>query len=180
MAFAVLLWLNVLSCNGNRAASVEIDSFGTPSISHTQRSSIYPISPTLQSWGCAIRRRSPTYSFLSFKARATRQTMETITAPPTLPANWQPTVSACLSSSDYWLWDYGSESDRWVVLGGPSQTTDCLPTPWASDAVFSGVQCPQKYTSACQGTDSHSEVTCCPKYSLLLKQVLRPALPRRC
>lgn len=50
-----------------------------------------------------------------------RTAMETITAPPILPASWQqPAESACVSSSDYWLWDYGSESDRWVVLGGPS------------------------------------------------------------
>lgn len=90
--------------------------------------------------------------------------METITATPTLPTSWQPTDSACVSSSDYWLWDYGSDSDRWVVLGGPLQTTECLPTLWASNVVYSGVQCPQKYSSACQGTDSHSQVTCCPMY----------------
>lgn len=66
---------------------------------------------------------------------------------------------------------------NWVVLGGPSQTTECLPTSWASEVVYSGVQCPQKYTSACQGTDSHSEVTCCPKYVRLSKRLLRHRPP---
>lgn len=104
---------------------------------------------------------------LCFRPNQQGNAMETITSPPTLPATWQPTASSCISSSDYWAWDYGSDSDRWVVLGGPSQTTDCLPTSWASDVVYSGEHCPQKYTSACQGTDSSSAITCCPKYVLL-------------
>ncbi|KAG8156592.1 hypothetical protein KVR01_013543 [Diaporthe batatas] len=88
--------------------------------------------------------------------------METITAPPTLPASWKPTGTACLTSDDYWIiWDYGQD-DSQLVLGGPSQTTDCLPTPWAVDVVFNGEDCPQGYTSACKGADSRGEVTCCP------------------
>ncbi|KAI3392962.1 hypothetical protein diail_4949 [Diaporthe ilicicola] len=89
-------------------------------------------------------------------------TMTTITATPTLPASWQPTVAGCLTSSDYWMWDYGSSDDMRLVVGGPSQVTNCLPTSWAADVVYSGSECPPRYTSACQGTNSASEVTCCP------------------
>ncbi|KAJ0115240.1 hypothetical protein J7T55_001650 [Diaporthe amygdali] len=88
--------------------------------------------------------------------------MTTATVTPTLPASWEPTVAGCLSTSDFWQWDYGPAKDKRTVLGGPSQTTNCLPTAWASDIVYSGSECPPNYTSACQGTDTLSAVTCCP------------------
>lgn len=92
--------------------------------------------------------------------------MTTVKSNPTLPPSWSPTVAGCLSTSDFWQWDYGSKEDARTVLGGPSQTTNCLPTSWASDVIYSGSECPLYYTSACQGNDSFSAVTCCPSYVL--------------
>lgn len=95
--------------------------------------------------------------------------MTTIPATPTLPASWQPTAAGCLSTGDFWKWDYGSDQDARVVLGGPSQTTNCLPTAWASDVVYSGSECPLYYTPACTRNESLNAVTCCPSYVLLFK-----------
>lgn len=125
------------------------------------------ISFSLQSYRAPLNARhiqtQTSASSLCIISQSTSYTMGTITAPPTLTASWQPTGSGCLSSADYWIWDYGQD-DSQLVLGGPSQTTDCLPTSWGVDVVFNGEDCPHGYTSACRGADSRGEVTCCPRY----------------
>ncbi|KAI6088724.1 hypothetical protein F4821DRAFT_232843 [Hypoxylon rubiginosum] len=83
-------------------------------------------------------------------------------ATPTLPANWTPDKQGCLRTNDYWIWDYEIPNDARTVLGGPSQTSDCFPSTWDATLTYAGSQCPPQYTSACQGTDSASAVTCCP------------------
>lgn len=79
----------------------------------------------------------------------------------TLPPSWTPTAPGCLRSTDFWVWMYNTDlasSDARTVLGGPSQTTDCLAPTWTSDAAYAGTQCPPNYTPAC----SADAVTCCP------------------
>ncbi len=91
----------------------------------------------------------------------------TTTSAPTLPGSWTPTVSGCLQSSDYWMWMYDSDpakSDARTVLGGPSQTTDCLAPTWQFDVVYAGTQCPPNYTPACTA----DAITCCPTLVFLL------------
>ncbi|KAK7756014.1 hypothetical protein SLS62_001957 [Diatrype stigma] len=83
------------------------------------------------------------------------------TTAQTLPASWTPTAPGCLRSTDFWVWMYNTDlasSDARTVLGGPSQTTDCLAPTWTSDAAYAGTQCPPNYTPAC----SADAVTCCP------------------
>jgi hypothetical protein len=82
---------------------------------------------------------------------------------PTLPPDWTPTQAGCLSPSDFWIWDYHTDSlDNRTVLGGPSQTSNCFPPTWVSTGEYIGTQCPPQYTAACQATDSLEPVTCCP------------------
>ncbi|KAH9884594.1 hypothetical protein F4778DRAFT_556734 [Xylariomycetidae sp. FL2044] len=85
------------------------------------------------------------------------------TPSPTLPATWTPTKQGCLKTDDYWIfrWDLGGQDAR-TVQGGPSQTTDCFPSTWNPTGTYVGSGCPVQYTSACQGNDSASAVTCCP------------------
>lgn len=174
-----LLQLTIVSDDPSGRSRTSLQAFGFPNNSELRTQTLLsPVHTT--SVSCPVNTRRLWTGLRRFSPSRQDNTMATVTAPPTLPASWRPTESACVSSSDYWHWDYGSASDNWVVLGGPSQTTECLPTSWASEVVYSGVQCPQKYTSACQGTDSHSEVTCCPKYVRLSKQLLRHRRPRRC
>lgn len=89
-------------------------------------------------------------------------TTTTSSSTPTLPASWVPTAQGCLKTNDFWQWDYGSNDDMRTVLGGPSQTTNCLPSTWDATGTYDGSACPLQYTSACQGTDSNSAITCCP------------------
>ncbi|KAI1205263.1 uncharacterized protein F4807DRAFT_444058 [Annulohypoxylon truncatum] len=84
-------------------------------------------------------------------------------ATTTLVNSWTPTLSGCLRTSDYWIWDYEVDMDQRTVLGGPSQIQNCLPSSWGGTVTYSGTGCPPEYTSACQGTDSASAVTCCPR-----------------
>lgn len=84
------------------------------------------------------------------------------TPAPTLPAGWTPTVSGCLRTDDFWIWNYGGVDDQRTVLGGPSQTTNCFPSTWNPASPYTGWTCPRDYTIACQGTDSISAITCCP------------------
>ncbi|KAI5859999.1 hypothetical protein GGS23DRAFT_258029 [Durotheca rogersii] len=83
-------------------------------------------------------------------------------ATPTISAGWAPPDQACLRINDYWIWDYQAPRDARTVLGGPSQITDCLPTPWASAVTYEATGCPPQYTSACRGPDFNAPVTCCP------------------
>ncbi|KAI1819586.1 hypothetical protein F4861DRAFT_126260 [Xylaria intraflava] len=88
-------------------------------------------------------------------------TTPSTTPAPTIPPNWAPPSSAsCLVSTNYWIWDYGSESDERSVLGGPSQTTKCLPEGWGSTVAYAATACPSYYTTACGKPDG--VVTCCP------------------
>lgn len=48
------------------------------------------------------------------------------------------------------------------MLGGPFQTTECLPSSWGSDITYTGTQCPPRYTEACRVQASGGAVTCCP------------------
>ncbi|RYO74124.1 hypothetical protein DL764_010980 [Monosporascus ibericus] len=79
----------------------------------------------------------------------------------TLPGSWTPTARGCLRSTDFWIWRYHTDvrsSDMRTVLGGPTQTTDCLAPTWQSDVVYAGTRCPPNYTPACED----EAVTCCP------------------
>ncbi|RYP80912.1 hypothetical protein DL770_006070 [Monosporascus sp. CRB-9-2] len=79
----------------------------------------------------------------------------------TLPGSWTPTAPGCLRSTDFWIWRYDTDvrsSDMRTVLGGPTQTADCLAPTWQSDVVYAGTQCPPNYTQAC----GEEAVTCCP------------------
>lgn len=74
------------------------------------------------------------------------------------------TQVGCLSPSDFWIWDYHTDSlDNRTVLGGPSQTSNCFPPTWVSTGEYIGTQCPLQYTATCQATDPLELVTCCPK-----------------
>ncbi|KAI1819289.1 hypothetical protein F4861DRAFT_534564 [Xylaria intraflava] len=86
--------------------------------------------------------------------------MPTSIQSPSLPPDWAPNTASCLFSTDYWIWDYGSAGDAPTVLGGPSQTTACLPTGWGADVLYSGTACPSLYTPGCP--ESNGVVTCCP------------------
>ncbi|KAI0892530.1 hypothetical protein F4806DRAFT_233388 [Annulohypoxylon nitens] len=83
-------------------------------------------------------------------------------ATPTLVNSWTPTVSGCIRSSDFWIWDYEVNWNQRTVLGGPSQIQQCLPSSWDGTKTYEGTGCPSAYTSACHGTDSAGAVTCCP------------------
>ncbi|KAI2622428.1 hypothetical protein GGR54DRAFT_598499 [Hypoxylon sp. NC1633] len=81
---------------------------------------------------------------------------------PTLPAGWTPTQAGCLKTNDFWIWDNEELGDARTVLGGPSQTSNCLPSAWDATLTYDGTACPLHYTSACMGADSASAITCCP------------------
>ncbi|KAI0010314.1 hypothetical protein F4779DRAFT_316659 [Xylariaceae sp. FL0662B] len=84
-------------------------------------------------------------------------------ATPTLPAQWTPTQQGCLRSTDYWIWEYNAKAqDARTVLGGPTQTSACLPPTWDATGTYAGTACPTSYTSACQGPGPQEAVTCCP------------------
>ncbi|RYP49255.1 hypothetical protein DL768_005029 [Monosporascus sp. mg162] len=88
-------------------------------------------------------------------------TITTSSPTQTLPGSWAPTAPGCLRSTDFWIWQYHPDSrssDMRTVLGGPTQTTDCLAPTWQSDVVYAGTQCPPNYTPACKD----EAVTCCP------------------
>jgi hypothetical protein len=85
-----------------------------------------------------------------------------VTGTPTIPSDWTPSSSGCLQTSDYWIWDYHNTQDERSVLGGPSQTTACLPPGFESTGLYLGSQCPSHYTTACQPTSS--TLTCCPTF----------------
>ncbi|RYP71094.1 hypothetical protein DL771_005028 [Monosporascus sp. 5C6A] len=62
----------------------------------------------------------------------------------TLPGGWTPTAPGCLRSTDFWIWRYHPDvrsSDMRTVLGGPTQTTDCLAPTWQSDEVVYEFTC---------------------------------------
>ncbi|KAI0015252.1 hypothetical protein F4780DRAFT_94226 [Xylariomycetidae sp. FL0641] len=88
---------------------------------------------------------------------------------PTLEGGWEATGSGCLRSDDYWIWQYSDViKDARTVLGGPSQTTACLPSSWDESATYLATACPEHYTAACQDkmTDPKTTiVTCCPTVS---------------
>lgn len=87
----------------------------------------------------------------------------TTTATPSLPGDWVPSVQAnCLKTSDTWLWDYGPADNRWTVVGGPYQTTQCLPTSWNSAMTYTGTRCPPRYSEPCPNHPDGDPVTCCP------------------
>ncbi|KAI1090932.1 hypothetical protein F5B19DRAFT_493902 [Rostrohypoxylon terebratum] len=83
-------------------------------------------------------------------------------ATPTLVNSWTPTVSGCIRSGDFWIWDYEVNMNQRTVLGGPSQIQQCFPSSWDGTKTYAGTGCPSAYTSACRGTDSAAAVTCCP------------------
>ncbi|KAK7955854.1 uncharacterized protein PG986_005076 [Apiospora aurea] len=86
----------------------------------------------------------------------------TTTAAPTLSSYWlRPSDPACLQSSDYWIWSWAPSSDARTVLGGPSQTSSCLPLGWDSTRTYAGTACPPQYTPGCPDTGD-GVVTCCP------------------
>jgi hypothetical protein len=89
-----------------------------------------------------------------------------ITTTPTIPHNWTPTSSGCLKTSDYWIWNYESTPDARSVLGGPSQTINCLPPGFEPSGVYIGSGCPTHYTAACAATGTAEIVTCCPEYDM--------------
>ena len=69
-----------------------------------------------------------------------------------LPANWTPSAPGCMRSTDYWIWMYNTDlafGDARTVLGGPTQTTDCLAPTWDPSVPYAGTQCPPNYTAAC-------------------------------
>lgn len=85
------------------------------------------------------------------------------TAAPSLPGDWVPSVQAsCLKASDTWQWDYGIPENRRTVLGGPYQTTECLPESWDSAMTYIGTRCPPRYSEACPNHPDGGPVTCCP------------------
>ncbi|KNG89197.1 hypothetical protein ANOM_002560 [Aspergillus nomiae NRRL 13137] len=91
--------------------------------------------------------------------------MSTITPSPTLDPDWTPSVYGCNRKGDFWIWDYHAQNDQRTVLGGPSQTTNCLPSTWDPSRAYAGTQCPTGYTSACLSTGSSATPTttvCCP------------------
>ncbi|KAI1819587.1 hypothetical protein F4861DRAFT_126308 [Xylaria intraflava] len=94
-------------------------------------------------------------------------TTPSTTPAPTLPPNWTPEATAsCLRNTDYWIWDYddggnGVGFDARTVIGGPSQTTQCLPESWDADVTYAGTACPSYYSPACP-TKGGGAVTCCP------------------
>ncbi|KOC08586.1 hypothetical protein AFLA70_43g003751 [Aspergillus flavus AF70] len=88
----------------------------------------------------------------------------TITPRPTLDPAWTPSVYGCNRKGDFWSWNFHAENDQRTVLGGPSQTTNCLPSTWDPSQAYAGTQCPTGYTSACLSTGSAMPTTtvCCP------------------
>lgn len=87
----------------------------------------------------------------------------TTTSSVTLRGDWVPNNQAnCLKTDDVWQWDYGIPEDRRTVVGGPSQTTECLPRYWSRSMTYEGTQCPPRYTEACQATEASLAVVCCP------------------
>lgn len=87
----------------------------------------------------------------------------TTTQAPTLPADWVPAIQAnCIRTSDLWQWDWGVTSDRRLVMGGPTQTTECLPAEWNSAMTYIGSRCPPRYTEACRASTDAGAITCCP------------------
>lgn len=86
-------------------------------------------------------------------------TMTTTTAAPTLTLDWAQDTK-CLQPSEYWKWSWAPSPDPHTVLGGPSQTTECLPSGWGPSETYAATACPARYTSACAGEDG--AVTCCP------------------
>lgn len=90
--------------------------------------------------------------------------MSTTTA-PTLAGDWVPDNQAiCLKTDDVWHWDWGIAEDMRTVVGGPSQTTQCLPSGWDSAMTYEGTKCPPRYTKACAADENQdwSAVVCCP------------------
>ncbi|ORY60260.1 uncharacterized protein BCR38DRAFT_488440 [Pseudomassariella vexata] len=87
--------------------------------------------------------------------------MASLVTTPTLASSWS-IQSGCTRTNDYWIWEYDAKAqDARTVLGGPTQTTACLPPSWTEvNGAFIGSECPSEYTSACQ--DSDGAVTCCP------------------
>lgn len=81
------------------------------------------------------------------------------TEAPTLPGDWEPTVSGCQRTADFWVWFYSAPLDERTVLGGPSQITDCLAPTWSPELTYAGSQCPPNYTPVCE---ADAVVTCCP------------------
>ena len=81
---------------------------------------------------------------------------------PTIPPDWNPPQPECdLNEAGYYIWQWGLE--RRVVLGGPAQTTECLPPGWGTDATFEATRCPSAYTpvpTACRWAPD--AVVCCP------------------
>ncbi|TRX90787.1 hypothetical protein FHL15_008366 [Xylaria flabelliformis] len=89
-------------------------------------------------------------------------TTPSLTASPTLPADWVPTSAGCLRTDDYWIWDFDAgNKDARTVIGGPSQTTNCFASTWNPTITYAGSGCPPQYTSACQNGNFNA-VTCCP------------------
>ena len=86
------------------------------------------------------------------------------TAAPTLPSDWRPSQTGCMKPGDFWIWDWGAGWNHSpTVLGGPAQTTECLPPGWDPYATFAASQCPPDYTSAsCGSSAANNAVTCCP------------------
>lgn len=85
------------------------------------------------------------------------------TQAPVLSGDWVPSIQAnCMRTDDFWVWDYGVPSDRRLVVGGPTQTTECLPTQWNSAITYTGSQCPPRYTEACRESTGAGAITCCP------------------
>ncbi|KAK8052452.1 hypothetical protein PG993_003837 [Apiospora rasikravindrae] len=84
------------------------------------------------------------------------------TAAATLSSFWvRPSDPACLRTTGYWIWSWAPSSDARTVLGGPSQTSSCLPLGWDSARTYAGTACPPQYTPGCPETGD-GVVTCCP------------------
>lgn len=98
----------------------------------------------------------------------------------TLTPSWTATVSSCTKSDDWWVWNYDDVdgNDAWVVIGGPSQVTDCYPSGYGASATYAGSQCPSGFTQV-SATVLDPDVVCCPtlgtSYPLLLQASKRNA-----
>ncbi|KIW43812.1 uncharacterized protein PV06_04876 [Exophiala oligosperma] len=81
----------------------------------------------------------------------------------TLTPSWTATVSSCTKSDDWWVWNYDDVdgNDAWVVIGGPSQVTDCYPSGYGASATYAGSQCPSGFTQV-SATVLDPDVVCCP------------------
>lgn len=79
--------------------------------------------------------------------------------PLTIPPDWNPPQPEC--DPKYHVWGWGTGWRR-LVLGGPTQTTACLPPGWTTDATFEATQCPSGYTAVPTACDwAPDAVVCC-------------------